>query len=121
MSLAREVVAIGSVPRTHSFAYRLTVEPVVHHEWNPGMIAWRPSDPVGSAGIVLARVLLCIILAGLCWICSRRRGATMPLLGGPLAICSAHEGCSSIRGHLYSFVGAAVLLNSLDLDRAGRR
>ncbi len=120
MALAREIVEIGSVPRTDSFAYTPTVEPVVHHEWGAGMIAWGATNSFGVAGIVLLRTSLSITLAALCWICARRRGATMPLLSflAPLAIFLADEGFSTIRAHLYSFVGAAVLLN---LDHGGGR
>jgi hypothetical protein len=123
MALAREIVEIGSVPRTDSFAYTPTVEPVVHHEWGAGMIAWGATNSFGAAGIVALRVALSIILAALCWICARRRGATMPLLSflAPLAIFLADEGFSTIRAQLYSFVCTAVLLNLLDLDRAGKR
>jgi hypothetical protein len=123
MALAREIVEIGSVPRTDSFAYTPTIEPVVHHEWGAGMIAFGTADWLGAPGIVLLRVLLSVALAGLCWICARRRGASVALLSflAPVAIFLADEGFSTIRAQLYSFVGAALLLNLLDLDRAGRR
>ena len=123
MALAREMVQLGAMPRTDSFAYTPTVEPVVHHEWGAGMIAFAASQTLGGAGIVLLRVLLTVTLAGLCWVCTRRRGASLPLLSflAPAAIFLADEGFSTIRAHLYSFVGLAVLLNLLDLDRNGKR
>jgi hypothetical protein len=123
MALAREIVEIGAVPRSDSFAYTPTIEPVVHHEWGAGMIALRAADSFGTAGIVALRILMSITLAALCWICAQRRGASLPLLSflAPLAIFLADEGFSPIRAQLYSFVGTGVLLNLLDLDRAGKR
>jgi hypothetical protein len=101
MALAREIVELGSVPRTDSFAYTPTIEPVVHHEWGAGMIAYGTAYWLGAPGIVLLRVFLSVALVGLCWICARRRGATVPLLNvpAPLAIFLADEGFSTIRAH----------------------
>lgn len=123
MALAREIVELRMVPRADSFAYTPTIEPVVHHEWGAGMVAFGVASSLGKPGILWLRVLLTVTLAGLCWICARRRGAGLPLLSflAPVAIFLADEGFSTIRAQLYSFVGAALLLNLLDRDRAGKR
>jgi len=123
MALAREVVQLGYVPRVDDFAYTPTVEPVVHHEWGAGMIAYGLAGTLGATGIVLLKLLLIAALAGACWTCARRRGVGLPLLSclAPFAILLVDEGFSTIRAQMYSFVGLALLLVFLDRDRAGHR
>lgn len=123
MALAREIVHLGHVPRTDDFAYTPTVEPVVHHEWGAGMIAYGLAGPLGGAGILLLKLLLVAALAAACWTCARRRGVGLPLLSclAPFAILLADGGFATVRAQMYSFVGLALLLNFLDQDRAGHR
>jgi hypothetical protein len=123
MALAREVVQLGYVPRADDFAYTPTVEPVVHHEWGAGMIAYGLANTLGASGILLLKLLLIAALAAACWTCARRRGVGLPLLSclAPFAILLADEGFSTVRAQMYSFVGLALLLIFLDRDRAGHR
>ena len=123
MALAREIVQLGYVPRADDFAYTPTVEPVVHHEWGAGMIAYGLANTLGASGILLLKLLLIAALAAACWTCARRRGAGLPLLSclAPFAILLVDEGFSTVRAQMYSFVGLAVLLVFLDRDRAGHR
>lgn len=123
MALAREIVQRGSVPQTDVFAYTPTIQPVVHHEWGAGMIAFGAAQSLGGTGIALLKALLTMTLACLCWTCARQRGAGWPLLSflAPLAILLADGGFSTIRAQLYSLVALGILLHLLDQDRAGKR
>jgi hypothetical protein len=123
MSLAREIIQLGYVPRADDFAYTPTVEPVVHHEWGAGMIAYGFAHTLGASGILLLKLLLIAALAAACWSCARRRGAGLPLLSclAPFAILLVDEGFSTVRAQMYSFVGLAILLVFFDRDRAGHR
>ena len=123
MALAREVVQLGYVPRADDFAYTPTVEPVVHHEWGAGIIAYGLANTLGASGILLLKLMLVAALAAACWTCARRRGVGLPLLSclAPFAILLADDGFSTVRAQMYSFVGLALLLIFLDRDRAGHR
>lgn len=123
MALAREIVQLGYVPWADDFAYTPTVEPVVHHEWGAGMIAYGLAHTLGASGILLLKLLLIAVLAAVCWACARKRGVGLPLLSclAPFAILLVDEGFSTVRAQMYSFVGLALLLIFLDRDRAGHR
>lgn len=123
LALAREIWATGSVPMADSFAYTPTIEPVVHHEWGAGVIALALANGLGAPGIVLLRLLLSSALLALCWVNARTRGANLATLSflAPIAILLADGGFSPVRAQMYSFVGVALLLTFLEVDRTGRR
>ncbi|MBU0611111.1 MAG: hypothetical protein KKI08_24745 [Armatimonadetes bacterium] len=123
MALAREIVTTGAVPVHDSFAYTPTLPVVVHHEWGAGMIATVATRLGGAAGLLLLRYALTAALCWVCWLCARRRGATMALLRfmAMVAVLLADVGFGTVRAQQYSFVFAALLLLWLDRDRAGDR
>jgi hypothetical protein len=123
MSLAREILARGSVPWRDDFAYTDTVFPVVHHEWAAGLIAYCLMSALGGKGIVLAHYALACALAGLCWLGVYRKGVSLAVLSftAPVAMVLASSGFATLRAQMYSYVLAACLLYWIDRERGRSR
>lgn len=123
MALAREALADGRIPWEDRFAYTPTKNPVVHHEWGAGMVAFCAVTSLGEPGIVAAKYALAFGLGVVCWLCASRRGAGLAVFGllGAIAVLLADQGFSTLRAQLYSYLLTACLLYWLDRDREGDR
>lgn len=126
MSLIREALATGAIPRRDVFAYSPTLDPVVHHEWGTGALlyaAWHAAG-WGLAGVAMMRYLLVAAITGLTYVCARRRRATdssMALLGPIATFLLVIAVYSPVRAGAFTLLFIAVLLVLLEVDRAGAR
>ena len=123
MSLARESAALGYIPHADRFAYTPTVAPSVHHEWGSGVILYYLATTAGAWPILVLKYALALGIAVLCFVCARRRGATVTVLAllAPLAIWLLRLGFAPLRAQIYSFLLFASLLCFFELDRRGER
>lgn len=123
MALAREAWALGQLPVEDAYAYTPTVSPVVHHEWGTGVILYGLARLGGAGGVLTLRMLLAVVLAAVCVVCARRRGATSEVLCFlmPVGIFMTWMGFSPVRAQLFTMVMLAFLLLCLDQDRRGQR
>lgn len=119
LSLFREMLEIGGVPRTDSFAFTPTVEPVVHHEWGFGALAHGAIAVFGASGILLIKFLLIAALGGLAYREAKARGATPATLAlcAPVAAMLVWSAFATVRAHLATLFFVLVLLRLLRRDR----
>lgn len=123
MALAREVIKLGYVPWTDSFAYTPTVEIVVHHEWGLGMLALFLATTVGGGGIIALKFVLIFSLGWVVWEIARHRRAS-PIISAcflVLGIVLSDFGFATVRAQMFSYLFAALLLAGFDCDRQGGR
>jgi len=123
MALFREALALGHLPFADQFAYTPTVYPSVQHEWGTGAVLYFLATRFGSTGILIAKYLLTLGVVALGMAAARRRGAGWPVIVSlaPLAILCGVIGYTTIRAQLFTLLFIALLLYSLELDRAGLR
>jgi len=123
MALIREAIATGSLPRTDTFAYTSSVEPLVHHEWGMGVISYFVATTFGAAGLGLLRDGLACGIGLFCLLCARRRGADWPILWAvlPLPAFLMLIGITTVRAQMFTLLFLSMLLWFLELDRAGQR
>lgn len=125
MALFREILELGYVPRSDSFAYTPTNDPTVHHEWATGGVFYLVSVTLGlgTHGLMLLRLGLLAGIVALCMAVARRRGSGLVELAilAPLAIVLYWTGVSPVRAQLFTFFFLALLLWMLETDRAGGR
>jgi hypothetical protein len=115
LSLAREIVETGAVPREDVFSYTPTIHPHVQHEWGAGILWLGVLRVVGGSGFLFVKYGLLALLAALSWDGARRRGAdalTFALLAIP-AVIAAHYGFTTIRAQLLTLLALAALLGVL--------
>jgi len=118
LSLAREIVETGVVPRVDVFSYTPTIRPLVHHEWGAGVLWLGVLGLVGGGGFLFVKYALLAALSALTWGAARRRGAdalTFALVAIPGTI-AVHYGFTTIRAQLITLVALATLLGVLGLD-----
>lgn len=123
MSLAREAVDLGHMPRTDAFSYTPTVPLVVHHEWGAGLLWLAVTAAAGAPGLLLLKYLLLAGIALLAVRSARLRGGdgvSLALSAVP-AVLIASYGFTNIRAQLLSMVALAFLLACLAADERGRR
>jgi hypothetical protein len=123
MALAREMLALGRVPSTDSFAYTPTVVPVVHHEWGSGMLFYFLATHGGTLALQVVRAGLIAALAVGTVRIARRRGATTAVLAAlaPLAIVMSWIGLTALRPQLITLVFLCAWLHVIERDRRGER
>lgn len=123
MALGRETVRQGAVPWEDTFAYTPTVSPSVHHEWGTGLIAYCVANSFGETGLSALNLLLIFGLGAICWRCSTKGGASLPVTGSfaIVAILLADQGFSPIRAQMFSFLFTAILCYFLQIDNLGAR
>jgi hypothetical protein len=125
MALFREILHLGYVPRTDSFAYTPTNDPTVHHEWATGGVFYLVTVAMGlgTHGLMLLRLGLLAGITAFCISVARKRGAGLVELSvlAPLAVVFYWTGVSPVRAQLFTFFFLAVLLWMLELDRGGSR
>jgi hypothetical protein len=126
MALFREALARGGIPRDDPFAYAGTLHTVIHHEWGMGAILYGVYEASGwgTAGVSALQYAVVAAVAVLAWRCARRRGAsdaTAALLA-PIAIFLVTIAFASpVRAQAFTILFAAILLDLLEVDRAGKR
>jgi hypothetical protein len=123
LSLAREALRAGTVPRVDMFAFTPTHPIVVHHEWGAALVAHFVATTLGGPGILALRYALAGVIAALSLRTARRGGAdgAAIAIAAPVAILIADWGFSPARAQLYTFAGVAFTLACLERDRAGGR
>jgi hypothetical protein len=123
MSLFREALAEGRVPTEDHFAYTPTVSPSIHHEWGTGAILYAVMTTFGGPGMMILKYSLVAAVAGLCYWCARRRGASAAtfLWVAPAMAPFASYGFATIRAQLFTLAFLAGLLCLLEIDRRGKR
>jgi hypothetical protein len=123
LSLARETLRLGAVPRTDLFAYTPTVSPMLDHEWGAGMLAYGALNTAGAAGIVA--LTLCAFAAACLFSCACARkqnaDARIVALAGIVTAPLFAMGFAPVRAQAYSFVFFAALLLAIEMDRQGAR
>src|SRR5438445_13593674 len=67
MALAREFLALGSIPLADQFAYTPTVYPVIRHEWGTGLVMYALATHGGLNTVRAAQWILVLLLAATCW------------------------------------------------------
>lgn len=126
MSLIREALASGAIPRTDVFAYTRTLDPVVHHEWGTGALlyaAWHVAG-AGPSALAIVRYALVAAITGLAYACARRRRATAASIAvlGPIAMFLLVVAVySPVRAGAFTTLFVAILLVLLEVDRTGGR
>jgi hypothetical protein len=125
MALVREALYAGRLPSGDVWAYTPTLPRVVHHEWGTGAVLYAVTIATGWGwiGLAVLRIVLVGVVAGTLFVVARRNGAAPAVMVvlAPVAILLFAVGLSPVRGHLFTFLGIAILLLCLEADRAGRR
>jgi hypothetical protein len=124
-ALIRETLARGHIPTLDVFSYVPTVAPVVHHEWGTGAILYLVTvgAGLGTAGLLLTKVLLVGAISVGCYFCARREGAQLAVIA-PLALIGIALGwiaMTNVRAQLFTLTFLVVLFLFLQVDRRGRR
>jgi hypothetical protein len=123
MALAREALALGSMPLTDRFAYTPTVFPVVQHEWGSGMLLYFLALHGGLVALQIARgILIAALVVGAVRV-ARLRGATpgvLAVLAVP-AIVMSWIGLTALRPQLITLVFLSAWLQFIESDRRGGR
>jgi hypothetical protein len=90
MSLFREMLAIGQMPTTDSYAYTPTIDQVVHHEWGTGALLYIATvgSSLGAGGLMMLKYLVTFLLCIGCYIFAKKNGATFAIIAGlaPIAL-----------------------------------
>lgn len=83
MSLYRQAVSEGQMPREDAFAYTPTNNPVVHHEWATGAFLYLICVTLGagSTGLIVTKYLLTFGVGLGCWWYAKRNGASLVVFG----------------------------------------
>ncbi len=126
MCLARQFVEDGTFPQTDAFAYTPTVDPVVHHEWGTGAIAYGVVEQLGlkSNGLMALKYLLVTLICFMCCLAARIRGATWPLIVPCFALATilgGQIGYTTIRAQLFTMLFLAIEFCLLAIDRQGKK
>jgi hypothetical protein len=123
LSLVREALDTGSVPRDDVFAYTPTVSPVVHHEWGEAFLLYFIATRWGGMGMLVAKHLLALLVASGVFLLARRRGASLGTAAAlaPVSIFLSWIGFTTIRAQVFTLLFLMVLLWFLDEDRRGKR
>ncbi len=125
LSLAREIVTTGSIPRRDAFAYTPTVDPVVHHEWGTGLVLYGTavSSGWGGSGLLALKYLVGLGLGAGAVACARARGASAATISflAPIALGLGWIGFGTVRAQLFTLLFAVLWLWLLTFDLRGRR
>lgn len=122
MAYFREVLERGEFPRHDPFAFTPTVERLIHHEWGFGAVTYALTRAFGGAGIIAFKYLTMALIAILCVRAARRSATPSSLaLFAPIAIVLAWPALATVRAHLVTLLGVAILLDMLARDRSGDR
>jgi hypothetical protein len=123
LALFREILASGRIPTTDSFAFTPTVEPVVHHEWGFGALAYAMIASFGAPGILILKFVGIAVLAILAWREARARGASPAMLAlcAPFAAMLTWSAFATVRAHLATLLGIVALFTILRRDAKGSR
>ena len=125
MSLFREALTTGWIPRNDMFSYTPTINPVVHHEWGSGALLYciTVASKLGSAGLLISKYALSAAIGATCYVCARRHGASIPVFAflSPLGILLEMLGLTTIRAQVFTLLFLVVLLFLLEEDRRGQR
>ncbi len=125
MSLFREALTIGWIPRSDMFSYTPTINPVVHHEWGNGALLYcvTVASKLGSVGLLIFKYALSAAIGATCYACARRQGASTPAFAflAPIGIFLGMIGLTTIRAQVFTLLFLIVLIFLLEEDRRGRR
>lgn len=123
LSLWREVLATGSFPQRDPFSFTPSVDPVVHHEWGFGALAYGAIACFGSSGVLVLKFLLIALLAVLATQEAKARGATpaMLVLCAPVGAMLTWSAFATVRAHLATLVCVLLLFSILRRHDAGER
>ena len=126
MCLARQFATEGEFPQTDAFAYTPTVEPVVHHEWGTGAIAYGVVEQLGlkSRGLMLLKYLLVALICLSCCLAARLRAAKWPLIVPCFALATilgGQIGYTTIRAQVFTLLFLALEFCLLAIDRQGKK
>lgn len=123
MSLIRESLAQGALATEDTFAYTPTVSPIIHHEWGTGAVLYALTTTLGSAGLLLLKLLLTTGIVAGCMRAWRRRSTPFPciLALAPLGLFLSLYGFSTVRAQMFSLCFTVWLLVALESDRRGGR
>ena len=126
MSLARQFNEEGTFPLSDAFAYTPTVDPVVHHEWGTGAVAYAVIEQMRlkSNGLMAMKYLLVTLICIACCLAARLRGATWPLIVPCFAmatILGGQIGYTTIRAQLFTMAFLAIEFCILAIDWQGKK
>jgi hypothetical protein len=123
LSLVREALSLGEIPRDDRFAYTPTVSPVVHHEWAEAGVLYFIVTYTGGTGLVVLKHSLSLGIAAGVFLLARRRGASLGVACSlaPVAIFLGWMGLTTVRAQVFTLFFLVVLLWFLEEDRRGKR
>lgn len=124
LSLAREALDRGTLPRDDVFAFTPTRSPAVHHEWGFGVLLLALLRAAGPPGVLLLRYAIVLALFFGALHLSRRRGARVGVLAAAALPTIAMVGIvdlGTLRAQTPTLLLALVTLGMIERDRDGGR
>ncbi len=126
MCLARQFSEEGTFPMKDAFAYTPTVDPIVHHEWGNGAIAYAIIEQMGlkSNGLMALKYFLVTLICFGCCFAAKLRGATWPMIVPCLAlttIMGGQIGYTTVRAQLFTIAFLSLEFCCFAIDRQGKK
>ncbi len=116
----QDIRRAGSIVQTDTYSYRTAGQPWINHEWLSEVIFAEIYGRSGPRGLIVFKVLISLLIFGLCWNHLRRRGlgpiGSLFLL--VLASIPFRMGLGTIRPQLFTYL--LFLIELLLLERTAR-
>ncbi len=118
----QDILRTGSIVQSDAYSYRSAGQPWINHEWLSELAFAGIYDRAGPRGLVVGKVFLSAVLAGLCHVHLTRRGlgpfgAVFLLI---LASIPFRMGLGTIRPQIFTYLAFLLVLLLLERAKTGR-
>jgi len=118
----QDILRTGSLVQSDAYAYRSAGQPWINHEWLSEVAFAAVYNRAGSSALIAAKVVLGLVLVGLCQFHLTRRGlgpfrAVLLLI---LASIPFRFGLGTIRPQIFTYLAFLLVLLLIETAKTGR-
>jgi hypothetical protein len=118
----QDILRTGSLIQIDTYSYRTTGQPWINHEWLSEVIFASIHDRFGPQGLIVSKVMVSLLIIGLCYADLRRQGlsAVPAIILLALITIPFRMGLGTVRPQVFTYVLFYLQLVLLRQASAGR-
>lgn len=118
----QDILRTGSIRQVDAYSYRTAGRVWINHEWLAEVLFAGVYNAAGPRGLIVAKVLISLVIEGLCYVHLRRRGLG-PFPSAALLIVAAipfRMGLATVRPQVFTYLLFLVELLVIERASGGR-